>query len=217
VGLVDFGMVGRLSRRVQSAIANMFVAMAEEDFDRMAYIYVDLAPFHEGVDVDGFARDIRSLLGPYVGLTLAHVNMGRILMRSCAIATDHGLVLPAELVLFFKSIASVEGMGRLIADDFDFLTESIAFAKEQLQSGPDTKRLLYDASFFARDMQSLLHAMPRQTRFMLRRLNDPNFTLQVRSRDTESLRRTVEKGFSQIFWGLIFAAIIVGMLLHYKG
>ena len=44
IGLIDFGVVGRLNRKTQTAIANMMVALAEEDYDRLAYLYVDLAP-----------------------------------------------------------------------------------------------------------------------------------------------------------------------------
>jgi ubiquinone biosynthesis protein len=36
IGLVDFGVVGRLNRKTQSAIANMLVALAGEDYDRLA-------------------------------------------------------------------------------------------------------------------------------------------------------------------------------------
>jgi ubiquinone biosynthesis protein len=214
LGLVDFGVVGRLNRHAQAAIANMFLALADEDFDRMVYVYIDLAPFTDAVDVDAFARDIRNLLAPYLGLTMKHVNIGRLLMQSAALASQHGLTLPPELVLFFKSIVAIEGMGRLVSKDFDFLKESLAYAKEQVQSAPDPKQLLYDASFFARDAQSLLQGLPRQLKFILRRLNDPSFALKIESIDSKLLRATVDSGFRQIFWGLILAAVILGLLLR---
>ena len=62
IGLIDFGVIGRLNRKTQGAIANMFVAIASEDYDRLAYEYVDLAPYTELVDVDLFARDLRDLI-----------------------------------------------------------------------------------------------------------------------------------------------------------
>ncbi|MGE0528093.1 MAG: ABC1 kinase family protein, partial [Bdellovibrionales bacterium] len=170
IGLIDFGIVGRLNRRTQSTIANMFLALAEEDYDRLAYLYVDLAPFTERVDVDQFARDIRDLIAPYYGLTTKNVNLGRLLMESTAVASRHGLTLPTELVMFFKSMVSVEGMGRLLLKDFDFLTYSLEFAKDLVQVRMDPKRMFSDASVLARDMISMAAALPRQTKQMLRRL-----------------------------------------------
>src|SRR6266404_5713292 len=111
IGLIDFGIVGRLSRKTQSAIANMFLALTDEDYDRLAYLYVDLAPFTERIDVDQFAREIRDLIAPYFGLTMKNMNVGRLMLDSTAVAARHGLRLPTELVMFFKSMVSIEGMG----------------------------------------------------------------------------------------------------------
>ncbi len=217
LGLVDFGVVGRLNRRTQDSIADMFVALAEEDFDKMASIYIDLAPFTETIDADGFARDVQNLLAPYLGLTMKHVNVGRLLMESTSIAMQHGLILPSRALLFFKSIVPVIERGWDVhLKRLRLFGESLAFAKEEMQKTPDPKELIYDAAFFARDVQSLLRTAPRQMKFALRRLNDPGFHWKVHSPDSEALRRTVEKGFSQVFWGLIFAALILGLLLHYR-
>jgi len=216
LGLVDFGVVGRISRRIKTAIASMFMALADEDFDRMAYIHVDLSPFTEEVDVDEFARDIRNLLAPYLGLTMKDVNLGRLLMQSTSIASRHGLSLPSELVLFFKSIVAIEGMGHLISEDFDFLKETLVLAKEYVSPAPEPKQLAQDAAFFVRDIQSLMQSLPRQLKYGLRRFNDPDFAWKVKSQDAKDLRQTVAKGFEQLFWGLILAALLLGLILRYR-
>ena len=214
IGLIDFGVVGRLNRKTQGAIANMFLALAEEDYDRLAYIYVDLAPFTERVDLDQFARDIRDLIAPYFGLTTKNVNLGRLLMDSTAVAAKHGLILPSELVMFFKSIVSLEGMGRLLLKDFDLLAYSLEFAKELVHVRVDPKRMVTDATVLAGDLKSLGAALPRQFKQLLRRLNDPDFAVQIRSNELDGLRRAVEGGSRRIFWGLIFAALILGFFLR---
>jgi ubiquinone biosynthesis protein len=211
LGLIDFGLVGRLNRKTQSAIANMFLALAEEDYDRMAYVYVDLAPFAERVDIDQFARDIRDLIAPYFGLTMKNVNIGRLLMESTSVASKHGLVLPSELVLFFKSIVALEGMGRMILPDFDFLSYSLDFAKDLVFVKVEPRRLFSDASVAARDLNSLLQFLPRQIKQALRRINDPDFSVQIRSKDLESLQRSIEKGSWIIFSGLVAAALILAL------
>lgn len=215
IGLIDFGIVGRLNRKTQNAIANMFLALAEEDYDRLAYLYMDLAPFTERVDVDQFARDIRDLIAPYFGLTMKNVNLGRMLLDTTAVASRHGLVLPTELVMFFKSAVSLEGMARIILKDFDFLSYSLEFAKDLVQVHMEPKRLFSDASVFARDLNSLVSTLPRQVKQVLRRLNDPDFTIQVRSADVEGLRKTMERGYWLIFWGLILGAVALGLILKY--
>ncbi|MCB0415678.1 MAG: AarF/ABC1/UbiB kinase family protein, partial [Bdellovibrionales bacterium] len=121
LGLIDFGVVGRLNDKTKSAIANMLIALATEDYDSLAYEYVDLAPYSEFVDVDKLSRQLRNLIAPYHGLKLDEVNSGRLLLESTAIAAENKVILPSELVVFFKSIIAVEGMGRIIKKDFDVL------------------------------------------------------------------------------------------------
>ena len=215
IGLIDFGIVGRLNRKTQAALAHMFLALFEEDYDRLAYLYVDLAPFAERIDIDQFARDVRDLIAPYFGMTMKNVNLGRMLLDSTAIASRHGLILPTELVLFFKSMIALEGLGRMILKDFDFLTYALEFSKDLVQVHMEPKRLFSEASVFARDLNSLVSTLPRQVKQALRRINDPDFTVQVRAVELDSLRKTMERGYWLIFWGLLLAAAILGLILKY--
>ncbi len=213
IGLIDFGVVGRLNRKTQTAIANMMVALAEEDYDRLAYLYVDLAPYTERVDVDHFARDLRDLIAPYFGLTLSHVNVGRLLLDSTVVAARYGLVMPSELILFFKSIVTIEGMGRIIMGDFDFMAYSLEFASELVKSRYDGAKLLKEASYLSRDVNSLVAVLPRQLRRIFRRLGNPDWKLSVSISEVEDLRRSVEKSANLTFLGLVIAGLTVSSAL----
>lgn len=208
IGLIDFGVVGRLTRRTRSAIASMFMALAEEDFERMAYVYVDLAPYNEHVDVDGFAQDLAYILGPYVGLTMKHLNLGHILMESTSLAAKHGLILPAELILFFKSIVSIEGVGRRISDDFDFMEESIRYSKHLIQSGVDAKKISQDMGIFLKDINQFLYAFPRQLRQTLRRINHPEFAIKTEERNMELIEAAIDRGFRRLFLLIAVLALL---------
>jgi hypothetical protein len=63
-------------------------------------------------------------------------------------------------------------------------------------------------------MNSLVSTLPRQLKQVLRRLNDPDFSLALRSRELDSLRKSVDRAAWVIFWGLVFAAAVLGLLLR---
>lgn len=210
IGLIDFGVVGRLNRKTQSAIANMLIALAEEDYDRLAYLYLDLAPYNDRLDVDKFARDLRDLIAPYFGLTLKHVNVGRLLLDSTAVAAQYGLTMPSELILFFKSIVTIEGMGRIIMGDFDFMSYSLEFASELVKSRYDGQKMLKDATYLSRDINSLFSVLPRQLRQILRRLSSPDWSLQINIAELEVLQRTIEKSANLNFLAVVIAGLLIG-------
>ena len=209
VGLVDFGIVGRLNRKTQSSIANMLVALAAEDYDRLAFEYVDLAPYRETTDADLFARDLRDLIAPYYGLTLKHVNVGKLLLDSTALAAKHGLQLPVELVMYFKSIVSIEGMGRAIMKDFNFLAYSLEFASELVKSRAEPTKVMKELSSAGRDINSLLSILPRQLKQILRRYASPDFVVKTQIRELENLRWATRNAANTLFLGLIISSLLL--------
>lgn len=209
VGLIDFGVVGRLNSRTQSSIANMLLALSKEDYERFATEFVDLAPFTDKVNVDLFAKDLRELIAPFFGLTLKDVNLGKILMRSSGIAAKHHLQVPADLMLFFKSIVSIEGMGRKIHKDFDFLQYSLEFAAELAKSQYGPQKVLNDMTQMAHESKVFIHALPRQLNFFLRKLNSPDHRFRIQISEIKDLKRSVESSSNLLFLGVVIAALIL--------
>lgn len=209
IGLIDFGVVGRLNNRTKSAIAQMLVALAKEDYDRLAYEYIDLAPFSEKVNFDLFARDLRNLIAPYYGLTLRNVNIGKILMGSASVAARHHLIVPTELMLFFKSLVSIEALGRRIQKDFDFLAYSLEFATELVKHQYEPSRAVDELSRIARQSQHLLRDLPRQIHFLLRKINSPEHSFKIQVDEIRDLRRGVERSANLLFLGLVIGALLM--------
>lgn len=215
VGLIDFGVVGRLNPKAQAAIANMLLALSKEDYERLALEYVDLAPFTEKVNVDLFARELRELIAPFYGLTLRNVNMGKLLMTSAAIASRHSLIVPTELMMFFKSLVAIEGLGRRIDKNFDFLAASLEFAGELAKYQLDPSRLMGDFTQTLRDSKHLINALPRQISFLLRKMNSPDHAIGVNIRGLDELKKSIEISFNLLFLGLIMSALILSASLVY--
>lgn len=209
IGLIDFGVVGRLNNRTQSAIANMLFALSKEDYERMAHEYIDLAPFNEQVNMDLFAKELRDLIAPYYGLTLKNVNMGKLLLKSSSIAAKHHVQVPTELMLYFKSLVSIEGLGNRIQKDFDFLQYSLQFASELIKTQYEPGRLMQDLTQLARESRSFLNSLPRQLHFLLRKINSPGHAFKLKIEDLQGLKRSVEVSFNLLFLGVIMASLIL--------
>ena len=215
IGLIDFGVVGRLNSKAQTAIVNMLLALSKEDYGQLAYEYVDLAPFSEEVNVDLFAKELQSLISPYFGLTTKHMNIGRILMSSSSVAATHGLSLPTELMMFFKSIVSIEGLGQKIVTDFDFLQNTLSMVSEVAQSQFQPTKFIDEAHSVFRDSRGFLKTLPRQLNMMVRRLNTPGYRAKVHVEGIEEFRRSFEISFNLLFLGIIIASLIVSSSLIY--
>jgi ubiquinone biosynthesis protein len=187
----------------------MMVALALEDYDRFSYELVDLAPFSDHVDVDILSRQIRDVIAPYHGLTIENVNTGSLLLQTTSIAAKNNLMLPAELVLFFKSIVNIETLGKLIKKDFDALEYALEFSKDIASTKLDPTSLLKELSHTARDANSLIVSLPRHIKQILRRWNSPDHSVKISIDEIKDLRKSLNHSSSLLFLGIIIASLIL--------
>ncbi len=209
IGFIDFGMVGRLSRKTQNAIAAMFVALMAEDYDRLAYEYIEMAPFNNQTDRQSLAQDLRSVLSPFFGLTLKDVNMGKLLLESSKVAAKHHVVLPSELMMFFKSMVTIEGLARMVQEDFDMLPFVKEFAKDLLKTKVTTTELFSDVSFQLKEWTSLLESVPKEIKTHLRKINQPNYSETVEIKNIQQIQDTLYQTGRLIFVGIVISALTI--------
>jgi len=209
IGLIDFGVVGRLSRKAQDAIAGMFVSLANEDYEQLAFEYLEIAANYEYIDLDILARDLREIIAPQFGLTFKDVNVGKLLMSSAQVAAKHKLRIPSELMLLFRSLVTVEGLGRLLVDDFDVLSYSHEFTAELIKTKYDPARMTKDFFRLAKESADLVTTLPRQAKILLKRMGNPDHAWKVNIDQMDELRHSIEKSSDHVFYGLIISSLIL--------
>jgi ubiquinone biosynthesis protein len=217
IGLIDFGVVGRLSDKVRDSIADMFVSLAQQDYERLAHVYVEMSPYNETTDVDQFARDLRDLIAPYFGLSFKNVNTGRVLLDSTSLAAKHGVSVPRDLLLFFKSIVTIEGMGRLVVQDFDILQQILEISDEIVKARYNPDKVIRELTFVAKDSASLLYGLPRQIKQLTRKLNSPNHRWKMEIDELQDVRHSIERTGNLLYLGIVIGALIMSssVALHY--
>ncbi len=207
IGLVDFGVVGRLNLKTRDTIANMFISLSQEDYEGMALEFAEISTHKGYIDTDALARQLRDLISPYFGLSFKNVNTGRILMDAAAVAAKNKVFVPPELMLFFKSILTVEGMGRQIVEDFDILEQTLSIANEIIKTKYDPNRLLKDLAFVAKDSASLFAELPRQLRLALKRWNQPDVYKNIRIEQLTEFKKLVEISSNLLFLGIVIGSL----------
>ncbi len=130
VGIVDFGMVGRLNDVLKERLTKLFLALVTQDYQAMAITYSELAEFGRRVSVREFQSDLEHLLAPNVSRSLSQVDVGQMMQESLSIAQKHKIRLPRDLILFFRAVVTLEHVGRSLDPDFRFSEFGQGFAKQ---------------------------------------------------------------------------------------
>ena len=120
IAMLDFGMVGKLSRQRREQLIRLVRAIIFQETDTAASVLVEWSNSNQ-VDVEALARDCGDLIEQYYGLPLNEIDIPQILLDCMALMRNYDLMLPSDITLAAKAFITLEGFGRLIKPDFNLM------------------------------------------------------------------------------------------------
>ncbi len=120
--LIDFGIVGTLSKEDQYYLAANFLAFIDRDYRRVAELHLESGWVPQNVRVDVLESAIRSVCEPIFELPQNQISMGQTLFRLIKIAREFKMEVMPELLLLQKTLVNVEGLARRLAPDINMWT-----------------------------------------------------------------------------------------------
>jgi len=120
LAVIDFGKIGRLTPETRGRVIDIFIAIQRCDAERLADRLIEItAPTHP-IDQALITRDIDRMLEVYIDVSLENVRFGDAVSELLQLVRRHGLLMPGNLVQFFKALTMCEGMLRAIDPDSRF-------------------------------------------------------------------------------------------------
>lgn len=117
--LIDFGIVGTLSKDNQHYLAANFLAFIDRDYRRVAELHLESKWVPQHVRVDVLETAIRSVCEPLFELPQNRVSLGQTLLRLIQIARQFKMEVMPEMLLLQKTLVSIEGVARQLDPDID--------------------------------------------------------------------------------------------------
>ncbi len=214
LGVIDFGIVGRLSQKSRDQLVTMVWALTQEDYETLCYTYAELGSSDTSIDFDGFQREVRNTLSPYLGLNLNDVNSGRVLIEATKIAAKYNIRVPGDWMLVFRAILTMEGMGRLLDPKFDMIAmgEELIVDLVKIQMSP--ARLKGEAFKISKDLISLLEVLPRNLRWAIRKFAKNDYAIEFKSQEIARVAIVIDRGSRRISRALAgFGLLVSGAIL----
>jgi len=117
IGLVDFGIMGRLDRATRKHLAELLLGFLTRDFRRTAQAHFDAGwiPAHQSVDE--FTQACRSIAEPILDRPQNEISIARLLGQLFQITETFEMEAQPQLLLLQKTMLVAEGMGRSLAPE----------------------------------------------------------------------------------------------------
>ena len=211
IGLIDFGMVGVLDERTQELLADLLIAINQQDADRLVDVFLDLGVTRRRIDRAPVRRDVERLLSTYWGLPLGELKVTALLNDVYSVMRRHHLHLPPNLALLLKTVMMIEGLGVNLDPNFQ-LTKSLAPYTERLvfrQYSPF--RWVKGLGRASLDLAKLGVEMPQHLRRIVSAVENGNLQIGMRPEGFDPVIDRLEKIANRIVLGVIAAAFINGL------
>ncbi len=213
IAFVDFGLVGQISQRERLSLVRLFRATLAEDYELISTLWLDIARAGSDTDRAAFRRGLEKILWKQMNQPYERVKIGDMFLQMVQNGARHGLRLPHELFLLFRTLAQIEGLLRLLHPDFNALEECRAFAESQEARARTPQAMAAAAGKEVEQLAETVWRLPGAVEDLVQKLAADRFSVDFVHRGLETLIGEVDRSSNRIAMGVIIASLIIGSSL----
>ena len=210
LGLIDFGLVGRLTKGMQESIILLVLAISLKDPDTVARLLYKVGVPDGRINLHQFRHDIHDILERFLGLKLSEVDSGELMSELVDLAMKYKIKIPREYAVLSKAAATTEGIIRQLDPDLDVTEVALPYAKQLLYERYNPSSMSGGMLRVLLQLQGFLQDTPAQLSQILMDLEGGKFHVTVRNEDLTRLNSNVKALGVLLFAGMIAASLIVG-------
>lgn len=142
----DFGMVGRITPKLQSQMIDAFFHVVGKDPDAIAQDLIDLDFLKPGSDPEMVRPVVRRMFEFHLDLKLKDVNFKELTYDLADVMYDYPFRLPSNFTYIMRALMTLEGIGIVTDPEFNFFETAKPYAKEFMlrREGKDLRRMFVD-------------------------------------------------------------------------
>jgi ubiquinone biosynthesis protein len=205
LGLIDLGLVGRLSEDMRDKAIQLMVAAVTADANGLADSLLAMGRPKGRVDLPRFRAEVAELSEKYLGRPLAEVEMSGLIRDLVQGAVKYDIEMPVEMLMVGKALMTVEGVGKQLDPELDVWTELRPYFTKLVMDRFGPKRLGRDLLRGFRALSTGAIDLPGQVHDILDDLRSGK--LEVKSRDPELALATERLG-RRLFTAITTATLI---------
>lgn len=210
LGMIDFGIVGRLDDELMNAVADLFVGVTRRDTERVVRGLVRVGAVDQNVDQRALRRDLADLIDRHYGKTLQQMELGVIVQEILRLTHRHQLRLPEDLMLLAKALVTIEGVGKHLDPEFNALEIAEPFARELMERQLDPRAVVRRAVDETQAYLQLLGRLPVKTDAILTRLDRGELQIQFVHKGLDPTVQRLERTSNRVAMSVVLAALILG-------
>ncbi len=213
LALLDFGMVGFMSRGDIEALSRLFIAVIGQDAPAVLRGLEALGVRFPAEVRGPLVQELREFLHKYSGLSVGEVTLGQALGELISLARRYRLSLPPVFPLLMKALVTAEGLSRSIDPSINVYEIARPYARRLLRERFEPSAILERARESTAENVRYLEDYPEQIRELLTELEDGEVEIRLRHGGLDELVGEVDVLANRLVFALVTGALLIGSSL----
>jgi ubiquinone biosynthesis protein len=207
--VIDFGMVGRLSPQRRKQVVDLLAGVARMDEESMLEVLLDWAG-DAYVDEAKLAADVNQLVFDYEGVVLKDLRIGTVIRQFSQIMREHSIVLPADLSLMFKTLITLEGLGRQYNPEFHIIDHLAPLLRRALRDRHEPAELLRRGKSTVTEFVNVVSSVPRDLARLLREARRGKTRVDLDLKRLDKFGHQLDRTLDRATVGILTASLVIG-------
>ena len=203
LGILDFGMTGRIDESLRETIEEMLVAITSGDQNRLTRLIRRVGNAPPALDESALAIDVAEFVGTFGRQDLGEFDLTGALNELTDILHRHAIKLPNQSALLLKTLISLEGTLRELGASFDSLKVVHAFVRKSMVRRMSPKRRIRQARRIYLEAENFLEAAPEQMIALLQQTRRGELRVMLE-------HQRLGPAVNRLVLGLITSAVFLG-------
>lgn len=191
----DFGMMGQVQPVTRQKLLQTFLGIAQKDAEQVVNSLVELGALAPVEDMGPVRRSIQYMLDHFMDQPFENQSVAQITDDLYEISYNQPFRFPATFTFVMRAFSTLEGVGKGLDPDFNFMEVAKPFATELMANGNSTNQenssILGEIGRQAAQVGGTAFGLPRRIERTLDQLEQGDLRMRVRSIETERILRRI--------------------------
>ena len=213
VGIIDFGMAGKLTDEDMSRMTRLFIDAVNENVDQLPRDLAALGVRYDKDREEEFTAELRDIYYRYYGATLEEIDPIQVIREAFGVIFRMRLHLPTRFVMLDRAIATLGSVGLEVYPDFNVFEVAKPYARELLLERFAPRRLALRARQQGTDYLRMALEAPYQVADILEEVRDGAIEVGFRHTGLEPLFHRLDLIFNRLVVAIVAVGGIIGSAL----
>ena len=213
LGLVDFGLVGKLTDDDMAKLTRLFIDAATENVDAIPRRLAELGVKYPKEREEEFTVQLRELFHRYYGARLSEIDPVQVIREAFTLIYSMNLQLPTRFVLLDKAIATLAGVGVDLYPEFNVFEVAKPYARALLVDRFHPRRVAIQVEREARNLASIVREIPYQVHDTLEQVRDGQIEVGFVHKGLDEFMVKMDHSFNRLVVALVVTGGLIGSAL----